>query len=254
MFRNTQAARRHLTGDAPEPIRNIIRHRGNMWERWSALTRIARTGRVPAVKRTPERTRRFIRGMADVAVLSAEETVASLRSELSRARRVLDVGGGPGSYARAFAAKHPGLRVTILDLPEVLEIARENVSASGFEKRIRLLPGDVLSRSSLGRGYDLALLSNVIHSFKPGNAEKVIRKTARAVRRGGFVAVKEFCLEREGTAPPFAALFSINMLVAKAGDSYPRKALEEWMTGAGLGEIRHRPLARNSTLLVGKRI
>ena len=87
-FRNTRAALRHLTQDAPEPLRDIIRHRGGMWERWSALTRIARTGRVPPLRRTRERTRRFIRGMADVAVLSAEETAAAAgtRAAAKRAR------------------------------------------------------------------------------------------------------------------------------------------------------------------------
>jgi len=253
-FRNTQAALRHLTADAPEPLRDIMRHRGGMWERWGRLTSIVRTGRVPVRKRTAERTEHFIKGMSNVAALSAVEAAGVLARELRKAKRFLDVAGGPGSYACVFAEKYPALRVTLADLPDVLEIAKETVAAAGLKKRVRLLPCDLLAATSLGRGFDLALLSNVVHSFKPSDAAGVIAKTAAAVRRGGHVVVKEFCLEKDGTAPYFAALFSINMLAAEAGDSYPSEQLVEWMSAAGLGRFRQVPLAKASTLIIGEKV
>jgi hypothetical protein len=253
-FRNTRAALEHLTSDSPEPLGDIMRHRGGMWERWSKLTSIVRTGRVPVCKRTAERTEHFIKGMSNVAALSAVEAAGALARELRKTKRFLDVGGGPGSYACVFAQKYPGLRATLADLPDVLAIARETVQAAGLQKRVTLKECDLLTPAPLGRGFDLALLSNVVHSFKPKDAAAVIARTAAAVRRGGHVAVKEFCLEKDGTAPHFAALFSINMLVAEAGDSYPAGQLREWMADAGLGRFRQVPLAKASTLIVGQRL
>jgi len=252
-FRNRKASLRHLIADAPEPLLDIMRHRGRMWQNWSRLTTVVRTGRARRPEQSPAEMKNFIKGMSNVAALSAAEAAGILEPELKKARRVIDVGGGPGTYGCTFASLHRQLRVTVTDLPQPLEIARETVAAMGLAKRVRLLPGDIFTLDSLGRGYDLAFVSNFVHCFKPDAAAEVIAKSCRAVRRGGHVAVKEFCLEKEGTAPHWAALFSINMLVADAGDSYPVEQLKEWMADSGLTDFRQTPLAKNSILLVGRK-
>lgn len=253
-FRNTAAALRYLTADSPEPLQNIMRHRGGMWKSWSRLTDIVRTGKVKRRKKSSDDTRNFILGMADVARVSAEEAGNLLYWELSKSSRLLDLGGGPGFYACHFARRHPDLKVTLFDLPDVLDLARGVVKEQGVAGRVRLKPGDALGPDSPGRGFDIAFLSNFVHCFKPKDARRVVEKAAGAVRKGGYVAIKEFCLEKDGTAPPFTALFSINMLTADAGDSYPAALLKEWMTGAGLGSIRHATLATASNLLVGEKM
>jgi len=252
-FRNSAVSLRHLVADAPEPLLDIMRHRGRMWQNWSRLNTVVRTGRAPRRERSRAETKNFIKGMSNVAALSATEAARILAPELKKARRVIDVGGGPGTYGCTFATLHRRLRVTVTDLPEPLEIARETVAAMGLGKRVRLLPGDIFELDSLGRGYDLAFLSNFVHCFKPDAAAEVIAKSCRAVRSGGHVALKEFCLEKDGTAPHWAALFSINMLLADAGDSYPVEQLKEWMADGGLTDFRQAPLAKNSILLVGRK-
>jgi len=252
-FRNGAAAKRHLMSDSPEPLGDIMRHRARMWESWSHLTGVVQTGEVPVRTKSPASTEQFIKGMNNIAVVSAEETVDLLASELESARRVLDLGGGPGTYACAFARRFPHLKVAVFDLPDALDIARQVVRAERLQSRVRLKPGDVLEAASLGRGFDLVFLSNFVHCFKPDAAEVVIRKAASAARRGGCVAIKDFCLESEGTAPRFAALFSINMLMADAGDSYPLTRLKSWMKNAGLSGFKVKGLAKNSTLVVAAR-
>ncbi len=253
VFRNSAASLRHLTADAPEPLGDIMRHRGRMWRSWSRLTTVVRTGRVRRLQQTVAETKNFIKGMSNVAALSAVEAARALSPELRKARRVIDVGGGPGTYGCTFAVQYPRLRVTVMDLPEALVIARDTVAAMGLKQRVRLLPGDIFELDSLGRGYDLAFLSNFVHCFKPAAAAEVIRKACASVRGGGAVAIKEFCLERDGTAPSWAALFSINMLLADAGDSYPVEQLEEWLADSGVTDFRKTGLAKNSTLLVGRK-
>jgi len=253
-FRNTAASLRHLMTDSPEPLLNIMRHRGGMWKSWSRLTDIVRTGRVPRRKRTEQDTKNFILGMADVARVSAEEAGNLLFWELSKAKRLLDLGGGPAFYACHFARHHPDLKVTVFDLPDVVGLARGVLKEQEMTGRVRLKPGDVLGPDPVGRGFDIAFLSNFVHCFKPDEARLIIEKAARAVRTGGKVIIKEFCLEKDGTAPLFTTLFSINMLAADAGDSYPVDLLKEWMADAGVRFIRHASLATASNVIVGEKV
>ena len=78
-------------------------------------------------------------------------------------------------------------------------------------------------------------------------------KCVRAARRGGYVVVKDFYSEKDGTAPPFAALFSINMLVADAGDCFSRQEVEEWMVASGCEPVRFIDIAENSRMLVARK-
>ena len=184
VFGNSAASLRHLTADAPEPLGDIMRHRGRMWKSWSRLTTVVRTGRAQRRAQSPAETKNFIKGMSNVAALSATEAAGILAPELRSAQRVIDVGGGPGTYGCTFATLYPRLRVTVTDLPEPLEIARETVAAMELERRVKLVPGDIFELESLGRGYDMAFLSNFVHCFKPDAAAEVIAKSCRAVRRG----------------------------------------------------------------------
>ncbi|MBA3413091.1 MAG: peptide chain release factor N(5)-glutamine methyltransferase [Actinobacteria bacterium] len=59
---------------------------------------------------------------------------------------VLDVGTGSGAIALAIADEHPTARVTALDSStEALDLARENVAATGLGDRVRLVEHDLAS-------------------------------------------------------------------------------------------------------------
>lgn len=253
-YSNTGEGLRHLTADAAEPLGDIIRHRGSMWETWSRLTEVVRTGRVPRRRRGLDRERRFIKGMANIGRSSARETAGVIQEELKSAKKLLDVGGGPAVYACEFARRVPGLKVTVLDLPGPLQYARKTIRSLGMEDRVRVRAGDVLGSAALGRGYDVVFLSNLIHAFKGPVARKVVEKAANAAKRGGHLIVKDFFLSREGTHPRFCALFSINMLVAGGGDCFPRREVEEWMAAAGVKPSGYRRVSRHSGILVGKKM
>src|SRR5207244_6615750 len=57
---------------------------------------------------------------------SREQAQTVARSlDLRRARTLLDLGGGPGTYAMAFLSANPALRTTVADRPAALKVARE---------------------------------------------------------------------------------------------------------------------------------
>ena len=233
----------------------ILMHMRHMWDAWGRIDEVARTGH-PAPRREEgpaelARIESFIRGMHEVS----RDLVAAFagREEVAAARRMLDLGGGPGSYAIACCRQNPELRATILDRELPLRIARENVAAAGLEDRITLQPGDALA-DGYGSGFDLVLISQLLHAFGPQECAAIIARAASALAPGGLLVVNEFALRDDPADPPMAALFAVNMLAnTEGGSSYEIREISDWLHAAGLGAIRHEDIGGRSTLVIGRK-
>ena len=160
----------------------------------------------------------FIGAMHAIARPLAPRIVALV--EPAGARRLLDVGGGSGSYTLAFLEASPEMRATIFDLPPVIEMARERVDAAGMLERITLAPGDY-RKDPLPGGHDLAFVSAIIHQNSPAENVMMFRKIFAALSPGGRIVVRDHVLSPDRTEPRSGALFAVNMLVGtEAGNSY----------------------------------
>jgi precorrin-6B methylase 2 len=53
---------------------------------------------------------------------------------LKKSRRLLDVGGGLGSYAVAFCQRYPDLEATILEHPKIVRLTRRAIRAAGLRR------------------------------------------------------------------------------------------------------------------------
>jgi ubiquinone/menaquinone biosynthesis C-methylase UbiE len=250
-YHNTRSALIHLIDDAPEPLQHIMQHRCNLWQSWGNLTEVVRTGKVPPRKKTKKKEESFIRGMADIGLVSAKATAAVLKHELRSAKSLLDLGGGPAVYACEFARRAPGLKITVFDLPGPLEIAKETIKKARMKHQVLVQAGDVLKARSYGKDFDIVFMSNLIHTFKRPQAALVVKRSAQALAPGGHLIIKDFYIQRQRTAPTFSAVFSINMLVADAGDCFSRSEVETWMNEAGLKPAGFMPVAKESGILVG---
>ena len=235
------------------PARMGLMHMVHLWDTWSTLTECVRSGKATTT-RGPEsfpeaRTRAFIAAMHARAQENAEQT-AQL-SGIRDAKRMLDVGGGSGAYSIAFAMTCPALHAEILDLGTVVPLAEEYIREAGLQSRVRVRPGDMLT-TDFGEGYDLVLLSAVCHMWSEDNNRALIKRCAQALVPGGHLVIREFILDEERTAPPFAALFAINMLVGtEHGNTYTESEYRTWLGEAGLGAIV-RPLPQGDVLVAAK--
>ncbi len=129
-YSNSALGGEFLLPDSPKSKSAMLWHTAKLYERWSKLYDVVRTGQpVPEVEidtRLRGDSHDFARAMADVGRLAAESACEVL--ELSAVRRLLEVGGGPGVYALAFARSHPQLQAVILDSEETLEVAQDNIA------------------------------------------------------------------------------------------------------------------------------
>ena len=233
-YRNAGMTSCCLVERGPAYQGNIARHARASYDTWTGVAQAARTGksvRGPAPQRTPEELRHFILGMADIARFSAKQILDLV--DLSPYRHVLDVGGGPGTYGIAFLEQHPGMRATLMDRPDVVEIAKEQVAKAGLEERFDYIPGD-FSADAMGTGYDLILISNIIHSYGPEMNRALVGAAFDALDPGGLLIVKDFLVDNDRSGPPFSLVFALHMLLhCGEGDAYAIDEVAGWAQDGG---------------------
>ena len=256
VLRLPEASARFLSQRSNEYLGFILKHHAFILPAWARLDEAVRTGRqtrlpTPTTENEQEREA-FLMGMFNIATYQAGLVAQSL--DLSGRGRLIDIGGGPGTYAVFFCQKNPALRATIFDLPGSRAIAEGVVKRYGLEDRIDFAGGDFLG-GALPSGYDVAWLSQVLHGENPENAGRLVADAARTLNPGGLLVIQEFMLDENLSGPAHAALFSLNMLVGTAGgQSYTQAAIADMMRRAGAGNIRCLPvdLPQSCRILVGE--
>ncbi|MGC8792137.1 MAG: methyltransferase [Bryobacteraceae bacterium] len=252
VFYNTPESRL-LREDVPESARMAMMHVVHLWESWSLLSECVRKGtRVRSRRRRRAETDAFIAMMHYNAGERAPMVVEAIG--LKGVRRVLDLGGGSGAYAIAFAQASPAVEVEVFDLASVLRIARRHIQAAGLEKRVKTRAGD-LRRDPYGEGYDLVFISAICHMLDPDENRAMLRKSYAALRAAGRVAIQDFILEPDKTAPRHAALFALNMLVnTRGGSSYSEPEYRAWLEEAGFRQVQRLYLPGPTGLMIGHRL
>jgi SAM-dependent methyltransferase len=156
--------------------------------------------------------------------------------------RVLDVAAGHGLFGIVLAQQNPGLKVTALDWPRVLEVAKRNAGRMGVSDRYATIGGDVFNIELQGP-YDVILLTNLLHHFAPEQCINLLKRLRQALRPGGRLLTLEFVPNADRVSPPMSATFPLVMLATTAkGDAYTFAELEQMMKAAGFGKSTlHQP-------------
>ncbi len=178
-------------------------------------------------------------GMFNAAMLLAPQAVKEV--DLKGRRLLLDLGGGPGTWAIHFCLANPDLRATVFDLPATRPFAEKTIGRFGLSDRVSFQEGDYL-KDDLKGGYDVAWLSQVLHGEGPDTCREMIRKAVGALVPGGLLLIHEFILNNDMAGPLQPALFSLNMLAGtEAGRSYAERQIMEMMSGAGAKDLKRLP-------------
>lgn len=162
----------------------------------------------------------------------------------SGAKRVLDLGGGHGRYAEEFARR--GCEVTLQDLPPVIDSLRTKPHCESIE----LHAGDALSGVVPGP-FDLIACCTVMNMFGPDDCARLIGNAVGALAPCGRFVVVSFMRDRSVVG----AIFGAQMLVATpAGDAYESATYAQWLTEAGLEDVRVGDIAgTNLSTVVGQK-
>jgi predicted O-methyltransferase YrrM len=250
-FANTVGSRTFLTKDSPQYIGYMIRHHHHLVPAWSELHRAARTGK-PVRERTGDEgeNESFLMGMFNQAMGFAPRLAKEL--DLSGRRHLLDLGGGPGTYAIHFCLANPGLRASVFDLPTTRAFALKTVERFGVKDRIEFTPGNY-HVDELKGPYDVVWLSHILHSLDPEQSQRLISKAVSVLEPGGLILIQDFVLDGTMASPLFPALFSLNMLVnTEGGRAYSEGQIKEMLSWAGAEDVRRLPFqGPNDSAIIG---
>jgi ubiquinone/menaquinone biosynthesis C-methylase UbiE len=234
----TAKARATLIEESPLYQGHMLAHSAQVWSYWNdfeSAVRGERGGWVWSAEGQPQaRTHRdFILAMHEMAMAGRAAALAE-RVDLEGRRTLVDVGGGPGTYAMALCERNPDLAATVLDLPETIEIAREVIGRLGMADRVRTQVGD-WNTDEFGRNRDAVLVSNILHG-PTSAAEMKLAKAHRALRPGGLLIVQDFLMNAEKTGPLVPAIF--NVMVG----AFSVTELTDRIAAAGFKNIRVTPM------------
>lgn len=188
----------------------------------------------------------FNKAMTELS--SAEGPAIVQAYDFSQFSRIIEVGGGHGALALLIVQKIPQTRVTVFDLPQVIEGTKERLSAGGPNGRIDLRSGSFFD--SVPGPADLCVLKHVLHDWDDESARRILRNCRQALSQSGRVLVCEM-LVTEGPEGIPALLLDIEMLVGPGGRERTQGEFSELFAAAGLRLNRIIPTQTPIRLLEG---
>ncbi len=253
-YSNSPLSNELLVPGRPGYLGRVVTKEQEFYGPWGLVARAVREdqAQLPSMaqrlRQAPAAARNFLLALHDLGLLNASRLPDYV--DLTGRRKLLDVGGGVGTFSILLAQKNPELQAVVLDLPEVRELAEQTIASYGLSDRIVFQAGDYHA-PSLGDGYDAVLLSNILHDNTKESCRQLLNKSHRALIDGGLVAVHEFFLEDGGASPAVGAIFSLLMMLENQGAAeYPADLIEKWLLEAGFVDPVIHQLPQPSPMVV----
>jgi demethylspheroidene O-methyltransferase len=164
---------------------------------------------------------------------------------LHRHRRLMDVGGGDGSFLIAAAERCEKLEVVLFDLPPVAEQAARRFADLGLQDRASSVGGDFFS-DALPHGADIISLVRVIHDHDDAAAQALLRAIFEALPVNGVLLIAEPMSGTPGAEAAGDAYFGFYLLAMGSGKPRAPKRLRQMLAAAGFTDTHlvhtHQPL------------
>jgi acetylserotonin N-methyltransferase len=168
--------------------------------------------------------------------LSSTQVVSAF--DLSRFRRMADLGGATGHLAIAACERYPQLRAVVFDLPPVIAMALDYVAASAARDRIEPIAGDFF-RDDLPAA-DLYSLGRILHDWREDRIRLLLAKIYEALPAGGALLIAEKLLDEDKSGPTPVHMQSLNMLVCTEGKERTLTEYATLLRAAGFASVEGR--------------
>ncbi len=152
-------------------------------------------------------------------------------------RRLMDVGGGNGTFLLHAAQRFPHLQLVLFDVPAVAGLAAARFKEAGIEARATAAGGDFLR--DLPPGADAISLIRVLLDHDDATAVGILKAARAALTQGGVLLVAEPMAETRG-AEKVAAYFSLYLMAMGRGRPRTEQHLQDLMREAGFSRIERR--------------
>ena len=240
VYSNTPAAETYLRRDSPHTLTGYINYSNDvLWQIWAHLEDGVREGTnrwkqtfnldgplFSAYYSTEERKREFLLGMHGYGVLSSPGVAGAF--DLSRFKRMVDLGGATGHLPNAVLERYPGMQAAVFDLAPVIEVARE------FTK-VELIAGDFFTDPLPPA--DLYSLGRILHDWGEEKIRRLLARIYAALPAGGGLLIAERLLHDDKRGPVSTHMQSLNMLLATEGRERSFREYADLLQETGFAEM-----------------
>jgi len=203
----------------------------------------------------PEMQKAFARGFTKAmyahSIGSALVWPASV--ELSKHRKLLDVGGGSGAQTVGALLRWRKLTGIVLDTPPVIAEASQYIEPYELGDRIVLHSADMFTDPFPAA--DVHLYGDILHDWPKDKGALLVRKSFASLPSGGMIILREVLSNDSGSGPLPAAAYNVNMLLATTGGQYSKREMTSLLREAGFRgvEIRSATAGYRSLITARKR-
>jgi SAM-dependent methyltransferase len=253
-YQNGEVAACFLAGRTPADLRPLLR----FWDQisyptWEHLAQALGSGPPREVFDLDDDQQEIVSAGIE-AVLAGPAAALAEVVDFASHSRLLDVGGGTGSWAIAAARRHPHLRATVVDLPTVVDMAKGRIAAADLGDRIEAVAVDVMAEP-LPAGHDVFLVANLVHYWSPEGNLALLRRIRDAADVGARLLLADFWTDPTHTEPLHAALMAGEFAVhIRDGDVYSVDDLRSWLPTTGWHFLTHTPLTGPQSLITAEAV
>ncbi len=160
---------------------------------------------------------------------------------LQGGEHLLDAGGGFGTLALNILREHPDVHVTVFDMPEVVEHARNSL---GPVPGLSWLSGGLYAPWNIRA--DIVTLARVLHDWDDSDAIKILSQARAALSLGARLFIIEMLMEEHGVS---GSLCDLHLLITTGGRERTRKDFERLLEVSGFRLVDVRRVAALPSIL-----
>jgi SAM-dependent methyltransferase len=184
-----------------------------------------------------KQTREFTLAMHNYASLRGKELAHFL--DTTDCKSLLDLGCGPGTYAFHLGLRNPELELYLLDLPEVLEVAKDVQARYSLVNKVHYLPRNA-THDEIPGSYDMVLVSNTLHMLGEEASRRLLKRLFESITQGGSLVIQAQYLQDSrlgGRWPIFLDL--IQLCITSTGKNHSVGETRSWLEEAGFSNIQY---------------
>jgi hypothetical protein len=169
-------------------------------------------------------------------------------------RRLLDVGGGTGSFLVPILRQNKDLTGTLFELPGAAEVAHQRLATAPEGERISIVAGNFL-QDPLPDGHDVVLVANTIHVLSADHNVQLLHSIRSKVAPRARLLLADMWTDPTYASPPQAALLSGEFLLTSGeGQTYSERDADGWLGQTGWQKIDKKPLAGPGSVIVAEAV
>jgi O-methyltransferase domain/Dimerisation domain len=251
-----------LREDTPGNLRAFSRMQGDPWHWgcWGDALHAIRTGQSAITKREnvvdcfdyltrhPASAQVFDAAMSGYSAHVCEAIIDAY--DFSRARSIVDIGGGTGILLGSILASNAQARGILFDRDNVLARATGVLEEIGVSERCTRMAGDLFG--VIPEGCDLYLMSAILHDWSDADATRILTRVAAAMRPSSRLLVVEHVLA-PGNQRDHGKFIDLEMLLITGGRERTKHEYETLLGQAQLHCERIIPTTMPVSILEARR-